>query len=300
MARPGTAATLIATTRPAFLLLAPACMLLGIGTAAQAGVPMPAFDIVLILVGGITAHAAVNGLNEYLDFRSGLDSMTQRTPFSGGSGALPARPDLATAALVLACLSLAGACVIGLHFVALRGTALLPVGLLGVILMLAYTPWATRHPIACLLAPGLGFGPALVVGAHVALTGSHAATPWFASVVPFCLANALLLLNQFPDVDADRRAGRSHLPMLLGRSRAARIYAAFVGAAFAWLTIAVIAGLLPPACLAGLLAAPLGYSAARRALRGADDLRSPIPPLALNVAISLAPPVLMGIGLLLA
>lgn len=299
MARPGTAATLIATTRPAFLLLAPACMLVGIGTAVRSGVPIRAIDILLVLLGGIAAHAAVNALNEYFDFRSGLDAMTDRTPFSGGSGALPARPDLAGATLVLACVALAIACAVGLWFVMLRGTALLPVGLLGIAVVVAYTPWATRHPIACLLAPGIGFGPAMVVGTHVALTGTHSASPWVASIVPFFLVNALLLLNQFPDVDADRRVGRRHLPMLLGRPRAAKVYATLVGAAFVWLVIAVSLGLLPAGCALGLLAAPLGFSAARRALRDADDLPALMPAMALNVAINLATPVLMGSGLLL-
>ncbi len=300
MGRPGTAATLIATTRPAFLLLAPACMLVGIGTAIRSGVPVTAIDILLALLGGIAAHAAVNALNEYFDFRSGLDAMTDRTPFSGGSGALPARPDLAPATLALACVALAIACAVGIRFVMLRGTALLPVGLLGIAVVVAYTPWATRHPIACLLAPGIGFGPAMGVGTHVALTGAHAATPWIASVVPFFLVNALLLLNQFPDVEADRRVGRRHLPMLLGRPRAAGIYAGLVGAAFGWLAIAVLAGLLPMGCAAGLLAAPLGYAAVRRALRDADDMPALMPAMALNVAINLATPVSMGVGLLLA
>lgn len=299
MAHPGTAVTLIATTRPAFLLLAPACMLVGIGTAMRTGVPVQAIDIVLALLGGIAAHAAVNALNEYFDFRSGLDAMTERTPFSGGSGALPARPDLAAATLVLACAALAIACAVGLYFIAVRGSALLPVGLLGVAVVVAYTPWATRHPIACLLAPGIGFGPAMVVGTHVALTGTYTAAPWIASVVPFFLANALLLLNQFPDVEADRRVGRRHLPMILGRPCAAGIYAALVGAAFAWLAVAVVTGLLPMSCAAGLLAAPLGFSAVRRAVHDADNLPALMPAMALNVGINLATPVLMGVALLM-
>lgn len=292
--------TLVATTRPPFLLLAPACMLLGIGTAVRTGVPIAAFDIILVLLGGIAAHAAVNSFNEYFDFRCGLDMTTQRTPFSGGSGALPSRPELALATLVLACLTLAVACVIGLYFVAHRGMALLPVGLLGVIVVLAYTPWTTRRPIASLLAPGIGFGPAMVVGTHVALTGSYSAAPWIASVVPFFLVNGLLFLNQFPDVEADRQVGRSHLPMLLGRPRAARIYAAIVALAYAWLAIAVVTGLLPIACAAGLLTAPVGFIAAKRALRDADNLPALMPAMGLNVAINLATPTLMGVALLVA
>ena len=51
------------------------------------------------------AHLAVNMLNEYFDFKSGLDFKTQRTPFSGGSGTLPANPHLARQALTTAIVS---------------------------------------------------------------------------------------------------------------------------------------------------------------------------------------------------
>ena len=54
----------------------------------------------LVLVGGTAAHISVNALNEYLDFRSGLDARTVRTPFSGGSGAL-AYPRVAMASVML-------------------------------------------------------------------------------------------------------------------------------------------------------------------------------------------------------
>ena len=51
---------------------------------------MPLLPLILALAGGLLAHISVNALNEYLDFTSGLDLTTLRTPFSGGSGTLPA------------------------------------------------------------------------------------------------------------------------------------------------------------------------------------------------------------------
>ena len=39
--------------------------------------------------GLLLAHISVDVLNEYFDYRSGVDLKTERTPFSGGSGALP-------------------------------------------------------------------------------------------------------------------------------------------------------------------------------------------------------------------
>ncbi len=43
----------------------------------------------LALLGLLLAHVSVNVLNDYFDYRSGVDLKTQRTPFSGGSGILP-------------------------------------------------------------------------------------------------------------------------------------------------------------------------------------------------------------------
>ena len=88
---------LIATARPAFLILTPCCLLLAPAFAVAAGLSIDYIDLILVIVGGLAAHVSVNMFNEYEDFRSGLDFQTQRTPFSGGSGTLPAEPELAKA-----------------------------------------------------------------------------------------------------------------------------------------------------------------------------------------------------------
>ena len=36
---------------------------------------------------------------------------------------------------------------------------LLPIGLLGLVLVVSYTPWITRHPLLCLVAPGRALVP---------------------------------------------------------------------------------------------------------------------------------------------
>jgi 1,4-dihydroxy-2-naphthoate octaprenyltransferase len=38
----------------------------------------------------VGVHVAVNALNEASDYKTGIDFNTERTPFSGGSGTLPA------------------------------------------------------------------------------------------------------------------------------------------------------------------------------------------------------------------
>lgn len=290
---------LLGTARLPFLVLTPACIGLGWAGAALSTTPFPWSDALWVLVGALCAHVSVNAFNEYLDFRSALDLHTVRTPFSGGSGTLPAHPHLAQATLVLAVLSLLLCIGIGLYFVAYRGLALLPIGLLGVLLVLAYTRWITRHPLLCLVAPGLGFGPLMVVGTSVALGGQYSTAALVASLVPFFLCNNLLLLNQFPDVQADRQAGRQHLLVQKGPRAASRYFAAMTVAAYASLVLGVAAGALPWGALAGLLGLALALPATRTVLRHYNYVQALLPAMGQNVGANLLTPTLMALGMVL-
>ncbi len=112
---------LLGPMRVAFLVLPPVCVLLGLGTAAWTNVPINAVHLVLIFIGALAAHISVNALNEYFDFKSGLDLRTMRTPFSGGSGTLPANPAMARPALNTGLIALAVTGLIGLYFPSSRG-----------------------------------------------------------------------------------------------------------------------------------------------------------------------------------
>lgn len=163
--------------RPAFLILSPVCVFLGLGTALSAGATVHYGMLALILLAAICAHIGVNTLNEYDDFRSGLDFHTKRTPFSGGSGALPAHPEMAGHVLFAGRASLLVTTLIGSYFVWLHGWPAALLGLAGIALILTYTTWLNRFAWACLLAPGLGFGLLMVAGTHYLLTGVPSRSP---------------------------------------------------------------------------------------------------------------------------
>jgi 1,4-dihydroxy-2-naphthoate octaprenyltransferase len=189
---------------------------------------------------------------------------------------------------------------IGLYFLYIRGLALLPLGLLGIVSILAYTPWITRSPFLCLIAPGLGFGLFMVMGTDFVLTGSYSWAAFWTSLVPFFLVSNLLLLNQFPDVEADRSVGRRHYPIVLGRRKSSYIYAAFLLGTYLSLVVAVILDYLPLASLLGFASLLLAIPTVRGVLRYADDLGKLMPFLGLNVILTVVTPVLVGVGLLLA
>ncbi|NLZ02714.1 MAG: prenyltransferase [Pirellulaceae bacterium] len=286
--------------RVSFLLLTPACVLLGTAAASWSTGAVSPWHFLLALAGGVCAHIAVNALNEYSDFRTGLDYRTQRTAFSGGSGTLPERPELATRTLMTGVGAAALVALVGLYFLRRWGLSILPLGILGLAVVAAYTPWLTRRPILCLVAPGIGFGPLMVMGTDFALAGRYSWTALVASLVPFFLVNNLLLLNQFPDVEADRSVGRRHLPIVAGRRASSLVYAAFLLCAYLSIVAGVLLGLLPAASLIGLATLALAVPAAIGAYRHADDLARLKPAMVMNVAINLGTPLLVALGLFLA
>ncbi|MFH2102528.1 MAG: prenyltransferase [Chloroflexota bacterium] len=280
-----------------FVILAPACALVGLGTALWTKGEINWFYFLLAAVGAIAAHISVNAFNEYFDFKTGLDGRTQRTPFSGGSGVLPARPEMARTALATAWIAFALTGLIGLYFVTVWGWGLLPLGLLGLFLLYGYTVWLAYNPVLCLLAPGLGFGPLMVMGTHFVLTGEYSWVAATGSLIPFFLVSNLLLLNQFPDVEADRSVGRRHFPILVGRKLSGMLYISFLLATYLTIILGVAFGLLPAFSLLGLVTLVLAVPVIRRVSRNAENLPALMPALGQNVLINLLTPTLVAIGL---
>ncbi len=291
---------LLGIIRAPFLVLAPVCVLVGLGTALWTKGAVNGWHFVLVLVGALAAHISVNAFNEYLDFKTGLDSHTERTPFSGGSGTLPQHPEYASTALTVAWVSFVITALVGLYFLIVRGWQILPIGLAGLFLLYGYTAWLVYNPILCLLAPGLGFGPLMVLGTHFALTGEYSWSAFVASLAPFFLVSNLLLLNQFPDVEADRLIGRRHYPILIGRKASGYLYLGFLLAAYFSIVLAVWLRLLPPSSLLLLLTLALSLPLLRQVPANAENIPALMPSLARNVLVVLTSPLLLAVGLMLA
>ncbi|MBN2201673.1 prenyltransferase [bacterium] len=286
--------------RAPFLILAPVCAAVGAATAWHQTHEWRTVPVLIVILGATAAHACVNVFNEYFDFRSGLDARTRRTPFSGGSGTLQADPEKAPAALALGILCFLITAAIGLYFIKIQGWLILPIGLFGLFIAVTYTVWWVKHPVLCLAAPGLGFGVLMVTGSHFALTGTVTAAALAASLVPTFLVSDLLLLNQFPDVEADRTAGRRHFPVRIGREKSAVIYGVFLLLPYLIVPAAVLLRVFPAAALLMLLTVPLSAKAYRLARRNAEHPEALIPALGLNVIIVLLTPALLALGLFIA
>jgi 1,4-dihydroxy-2-naphthoate octaprenyltransferase len=286
-------------TRPQFLILTPMCVLVGVAAAAYDGFDLHPLHVILTLVGAILAHISVNVLNDYFDYRSGIDLATKRTPFSGGSGILPAGLLKAQQVYLLGLASLIGVGAIGIYFTFEYGWTILPLGILGMVVIYLYTTHITKNPLLCAIAPGLGFGPLMVIGTYFTQTGEYSLTAGLASLVPGFLVSNLLLLNQFPDIEADKVAARRHLPIAFGRQFSARVYAVLMIATYVSLAVAVSFSVLPLTALIGLVALPLAAKTVMGVLKNYDDTEKLLPFLGLNIQVILLTTLLTGVGILL-
>jgi 1,4-dihydroxy-2-naphthoate octaprenyltransferase len=289
---------IIRSIRAPFLVLTPACVFLGASTVIANEGNVNLTILGLVLLAALFAHIGVNTLNEYHDFRTGLDLITVKTSFSGGSGALPENPAMLNTVLAVGIASLIVTSIIGIFFVWQYGAGIVPLGLIGLVLIIFYSGWINKYPYLCLIAPGMGFGFVMVVGTQYVLVGEYLALSSMVSIVPFLLVNNLLLLNQYPDIEADATVGRNHLPIAYGIKHSNMVYAIFVFAAVIAILLYVLLGYLPKLALIAMLPVPLALYALKGAIKYRGNLGRHPRYLAANVAVTLLMPMLIGISLM--
>ncbi len=282
--------------RAPFLMLPVTLVIAGTGAAVHLGLANW-FRAGLALVGMLAVHIAVNALNEASDYRTGIDLKTQRTPFSGGSGTLPGGRLSYGKAVATGLVGGAIGVVVGLYFLTVVGWPLVPILAVGAVAVFAYTDVLARGYVGEMFA-GLGLGALPVLGTALVQTGSYDSVAVAASLPAFFMTFNLLLLNEFPDEAADREGGRRNLVLLLGRRKAARLYALFGALVPVSIIVSVVLDYLPALTLLAVLPSLLLAKPLQWALGSTEDA-VPIPALGSNVIWNLSTNTVLGVMLLL-
>ncbi|MEE9552818.1 MAG: prenyltransferase [candidate division Zixibacteria bacterium] len=286
-------------TRPQFLLLSPILVFLGMGIALYSG-SFNTLYFVLSIIGLVLLHASVNTLNDYNDFRTGVDLKTNRTPFSGGSGFLPAGLLKPSTVLAIGLVTFFLAVPIGIYFLLKLGWNLAPLFIIGAVFVMIYTSHLTKIGLGVgEISAGLGLGTLPVLGTFIIINGGFTYDALYASIPSGFLVFNLLLLNEFPDAEADKIANRKTLPIILGHRKAAIVYSTLVAATYLWIIVGVVLKIMPVWTLLALLTLPLGIKAIRGSLTY-KKLEELIPAQGANVMIVLGIQFLMGLGYVLA
>ncbi len=282
--------------RAPLLSLPVALAFLGSAVAVYEGAFFP-WRAGLAATGLVLLQASLMFFNDYSDFHSGIDYHTNPTPFSGGSGMVTAGKITPSAMYLAGVLCLLTGAAVLLSLVWMTDVRLLPLLVVGIFAVCAYTDHLHRHAMAEIFT-GLTLGLLPVMGACFVHTLAYSASSVAAGVVAGILSFNLLLLCEFPDLEADIQGGRRNLLMVIGNDSAGKLYVSLNLLMYVWIAGTVAAGLLPTACLAALATIVIAWKPMRWAwnMPGGNNGITRI--LTSHVVMNLAVVALLGIGFL--
>jgi 1,4-dihydroxy-2-naphthoate polyprenyltransferase len=273
--------------RAPFLLLPAVFVPVGLAVAWSQG-HFNALYAGLTLLGVVSLHASVNVLNDYFDFRSGIDLATTPTPFSGGSTVLPRKLMTPASVLGLGVLLLGVGLAVGSYFIYQFGFDPLLIAIVAIagVSIVSYTSVTSKMGIGELVT-GLNFGPLLVLGTYYVQTRTIAVEPIIVGLPLGILTAGILYVNEFPDTEADKSKGRNQLVARWGKSKAANRFKALMAAAYLVPSIGVLSGAVSPVALLVLVTIPKAVTTSKLLGQNYDKVMELIPGMASMVMTTL-------------
>ena len=241
--------------RVRFLLASVIAVLVGLALNWSQNGTIAYFDALLTFAGVMALHASVDLLNDYWDFKRGIDTKTTRTKMSGGTGVLPEgllKPSTVYRAGVV---FLIVGSLIGSYFVITYG--ILIAIILGFAILSIYF-YSTK-----IVDSGLGEffvgvkGSMIVIGTFFIQSGEVNFESILAGVVVGTLSSLVLFIASFPDHDADKSKGRKTLVIVVGKEKARKIFWIFPLIVYSVILIGVSVNLFPLLSLICFLGFPL-------------------------------------------
>ena len=255
------------------------------------------FDAILTMCGVLALHASVDLLNDYWDFKRGIDTTTQRTKMSGGTGVLPEgllKPKQVYAAGII--FLIAGAA-IGAYFVFTDGII---IGLILAFAVLSVYFYSTK-----IVDWGLAEifivikGTMIVIGTYFIQTTQITESAVLGGIVIGTLSSFVLFITSFPDHDADKAKGRKTLVINLGKQKACSLFWVFPIIFYSVSIFAIIIEVFPIYCLIILSTVPLVIKFGKKLKQNYEKLDKLLPIMSSTLVFSRVTGILLVAGFLL-
>ena len=261
--------------RVRFLLASVIAVLVGLALNWSQNGSIEFFDAFLTFAGVMALHASVDLLNDYWDFKRGIDTKTTRTKMSGGTGVLPEGLLKPSSVYRAGVFFLVLGALIGSYFVITYG--ILIAIILGFAILSIYF-YSTK-----IVDSGLGEffvavkGSMIVIGAFFIQSGEINPESILAGIVIGTLSSLVLFIASFPDHDADKSKGRKTLVIVVGKEKASKLFWIFPLIAYAVITIGVTLSLFPVLSLISLLSFPLIIKSGLGLQKNYDSINELVP-----------------------
>ena len=255
------------------------------------------FDAVLTFAGVLALHASVDLLNDFWDFKRGIDTTTKRTKMSGGTGVLPEGLLEPSTVYRAGILFLIIGSLIGTYFVFTDGITIAVI--LGFAILSIYF-YSTK-----IVDSGLGEffvavkGSMIVIGAFFIQSGQITMESILAGIVVGALSSMVLFIASFPDHDADKSKGRKTLVILVGKQKATKLFWIFPLISYCTILIGVFTNLLPMLSLITFLSFPLMIKSGLGLQKNYNSVEDLIPYMSSTLMFSRVTGILFVIGILI-
>ncbi len=197
----------------------------------------------------IVNHIALNMTDDYFDYKHSVDNLKpgEKNPYTGGSGTLTSgllKPKSMFKAFSLFYLFTVAA---GLALSLLRGPLILLFGLAGVFCAVFYTapPVRLGHRGLGELAMLICFGPIIGLGAFYVQTQTLTLEAFLAALPLGIMLFSMIAINEIPDIDEDRAAGKLTLVARYGKKAGAKLYVASWLCTYGVLAVSIALRILP-------------------------------------------------------
>ncbi len=261
--------------RVRFLLASVIAVSVGLALTWQQNSSIDLLDAILIFAGVMALHASVDLLNDFWDFKRGIDTKTKRTKMSGGTGVLPEGLLKPSSVYRAGIVFLIIGSVIGSYFVITHGI------IIGVILgfaILSIYFYSTK-----IVDSGLGEffvavkGSMIVIGTFFIQSGEITIESILGGIVVGVLSSLVLFIASFPDHDADKSKGRKSLVIAVGKEKAAKLFWIFPLISYITIIIGVSANLFPLVSLITLVTIPLMIKSGLGLRKNFDSIENLVP-----------------------
>ncbi len=245
----------VMATRPK--TLAAAFIPVAVGTAvAYAADKFAWLAALAALVGAMLIQIGTNLANDYFDFKKGADTEERLGPTRVVQAGLISEIAVRNAMILTFALSAA----VGAYLVFVGGWPILVIGILSILSGIAYT--GGPYPLGY---NGLGDVFVFIFFGIIAVTGTYyvQALEWsvdslIASIPVGLLSVAILIVNNYRDIDTDVKAGKRTLAVRLGRKATQVQYTLSIAIAYIIPVLQFALDTSRPFLLLPLLSLPLG------------------------------------------
>jgi 1,4-dihydroxy-2-naphthoate octaprenyltransferase len=212
-------------------------------------------DAILTFAGVMALHASVDLLNDFWDFKRGIDTKTKRTKMSGGTGVLPEGLLKPSSVYRAGVAFLIIGTVIGGYFVITDGITIAII--LGFAILSIYF-YSTK-----IVDSGLGEffvavkGSMIVIGTLFIQSGEITIESILAGIVVGALSSLVLFIASFPDHDADKSKGRKTLVIVAGKEKAVKLFWIFPLVSYCAILSGVLLQVFPLLSMISFLSIPI-------------------------------------------